>query len=479
MSNTIATALRALLIVTFAPSIAWADDLLVDQRPAAWAFPTWTVQAQAFPADWQAPANTIEDLISRYAATGAEPTTDVSDAGRDPENDVVTIVITGDTGFSRNHSKVHPNGVQKYGKRQPWRQAMAGIAGEINGDINFTNIETVVTDRNNLKRDTKGQRGPFNFRSHPNGIQHLVDRGFNVFSLANNHSMDYGRPGLKETLRHVAKLKQGKLKAYAGIGMNRDEASEPQIVNAKGSKVAFAAIGIVTNNLARHRAGEKKPGQIAYRFDSDFELSTKRLAETPGDYHMLSIHYGVEGRVRADARQIKEWRRVAAQQKGIDLIVGHHAHVVRAVERAGDSVIFYGLGNFLHHGTANMGGKGICKDFGLMARVHLLRGKDGKLRTRAVEAIPVTKMHIRTERLPPNRSRDRIHALNYLASLLPSDSNGATGIRFTPQKNGTGLYCFEGAANDAGSIGALCHGWKAPPAVPARLRGQISRSCAR
>jgi len=114
-----------------------------------------------------------------------------------------------------------------------------------------------------------------------------------------------------------------------------------------------------------------------------------------------------------------------------------------------------------------------------MARVHLLRGKDGKLGTRAVEATPVTKMHIRTERLQANRSRDRIHALNYLASLLPADPNGAKGIRFTPQKNGTGLYCFEGAENDAGSIGALCRGWKAPPALPARLRGQISRSCAR
>ena len=59
---------------------------------------------------------------------------------------------------------------------------------------------------------------------------------------------------------------------------------------------------------------------------------------------------------------------------GIDLIVGHHAHVVRGVEFAA-SLIFYGLGNFLHLGTANMTSSGICRDYGLMARVHLRRGR--------------------------------------------------------------------------------------------------------
>ena len=60
---------------------------------------------------------------------------------------------------------------------------------------------------------------------------------------------------------------------------------------------------------------------------------------------------------------------------GIDLIVGHHAHVVRGVEMTPNgSLIFYGLGNFLHLGTANMTSSGICRDYGLLARVHLRRG---------------------------------------------------------------------------------------------------------
>lgn len=394
-------------------------------------------------------------------------------------DDVVTIVLTGDTGFSRNNSPVHPKGVLKFGKRPSFRTALSGIADEVNGDLNFTNIETVVTDRNDLRRDTKGQGGPFNFRTHPNGVRALTASGFNVFSLANNHSMDYGPAGLKETLKHVGAIPQSELKAAAGIGMNSDAAGKPHVVKVKGSDVAFAALGIATNNLARHRAGKNKPGQMAYRFDDDFREVLGRLTAAPADYRMLSIHYGVEGRVRADGRQIKDWRKIAVQESGVNLVIGHHAHVVRAVERVGSSVVFYGLGNFLHHGTANMTTKGICKDYGLMARLHLRRDGSGALKARAVEVMPVTNTHIQTKRLSAAKSRQRVHALNYLASRLPAGGADVEGMRFTPQADGRGLFCFAGAAGEGGAIGALCRGWKPAPAIPSNIRGRVAGSCAR
>ena len=388
-----------------------------------------------------------------------------------------TIVLTGDTGFSRNHSPVHPKGVLKYGKRPPFRAALSGVAGDINGDLNFTNIETVVTDRNGLKRDFKGQRGPFNFRTHPNGITALTDAGFNVFSLANNHAMDYGPAGLRETLKHISTVPKSKLLAAAGLGLNSSEAGKPHVMNVRGADVAFSALGIVTNNLGRHRAGKNKPGQMAYRFDDDFRDVLARLTATLADYRMLSVHYGVEGQVRTDRRQVKDWRKIAVLDKGVDLVIGHHAHVVRAVERAGDSVIFYGLGNFIHHGTANMTAKGICKDYGLMARVHLKRQADGKLAARAVEVMPVTNTHIAVKRLPAAKARQRVHALNHLARKLPKGGDGVEGMRFTPQSDGRGLYCFKGAAEDGGKIGKLCSGWTPAPSIPANIRGRIASSC--
>ena len=223
------------------------------------------------------------------------------------EADTITITFVGDVGYSGNHTPVSHKGISKRGF-QRWRDTTDRIADEINGDLNFVNVETVVTENNDLARDLKGQSGPFNFRTHPEGIAHLLLTGFNVFSLANNHSMDYGLPGLKDTLRHVGALKGSGLKAAAGLGMNREEASRPHVIDVKGAKVGYAAIGIVTNNLARHRAGENQPGQIAYRFDDDYALIRKRLKATKADFRILSIHYGTEGHVRTDARQIKEWR---------------------------------------------------------------------------------------------------------------------------------------------------------------------------
>ena len=132
------------------------------------------------------------------------------------EGDEVTIVLVGDVGLNRNSQRVEPRGVRKFGF-QTWANTTELIAKDINGDLNFLNVETVITNRNDLRRDTKGQRGPFNFRTHPAGLRHLVASGFNLLSLANNHSMDYGVAGLKETLKHVGALENENLAVATGI----------------------------------------------------------------------------------------------------------------------------------------------------------------------------------------------------------------------------------------------------------------------
>jgi poly-gamma-glutamate capsule biosynthesis protein CapA/YwtB (metallophosphatase superfamily) len=422
-------------------------------------------------------ACTAAIFAASSAALALTFTSSPTSAAATSERDTIVLTFVGDVGYSGNHTPVSAKGISKRGF-QRWRDTTDRIAEEINGDLNFLNVETVVTERNDLPRDTKGQRGPFNFRTHPEGIAHLLLTGFNVFSLANNHSMDYGLPGLKDTLRHVGALKGSGLKAAAGLGMNREEASRPYLINVKGAKVGYAAIGIVTNNLARHRAGENKPGQIAYRFDDDYALSRKRLKDTPADFRILSVHYGTEGHVRIDGRQMKEWRGQAAREDGIDIIVGHHAHVVRGVEIAGNSLIFYGLGNFLHHGTANITGKGVCRDYGLMSRVYMHRGNDGHFAIGAVEAIPITDTHYRPRRLTGSEGAKRIHALNYLATTLDS-RDGARGLRFTPQKDGSGLYCSEVGRAAKGQLGKMCASYQPAPPVSQLYARSIRASCSR
>ena len=415
-------------------------------------------------------ATTVFAVMLASAAPLAGAGAKVSGAS---ENATLSITLSGDVGLNPTNQTVDAKGVTD-GGFQTWADTTANIANEINGDLNFMNVETVVTDRNDLTPDLKGQSGPFNFRMHPNGLKHLIGTGFNVLSLANNHSMDYGVPGLKETLKNVNALRGHGVLAAGGIGNNFDEAARTDVFKIKGSTIAFAATGIITNDLARHHAGPTSPGQTSFRDANDFAAVRKGLTDAKADLRILSVHYGIEGQVRTDGRQVSDFRGLAADKDGIDLIVGHHAHVMR-----GKSLIFYGLGNFLHHGTANITGKGICRDYGLFARVHLAKAANGHLEVKAVEAVPMGDTHRKTRRLTGDSGAARIHVLNYLASTLDDSEQGAKGMRFTPQKSGSGLYCVAGADKLGGSIGELCKGYMPAPAIPESLRGSIASSCSR
>lgn len=391
-----------------------------------------------------------------------------------------TLVLAGDTGFNPKGALVDPKGFTKDRRSLTFDQSLSGIAGELDGDVAFLNLETVVTDRNDLPPDMKGQTAPYNFRSHPAGLDALIGAGFNLFSLANNHSMDYGPKGAEETLYHLAIANaaqgDGKTIAYAGLGADFEEATRPGCLDIEGMTLGFAATGIVTGQRTEHRAGEGKPGQAAYRRRGDFEIVVNRLREIPADYRILSVHYGLEGRVVPDKRQLDDWRDFAAREKGIDLIVGHHPHVAQGVERVGDSLIFYGLGNFLHPGTAEMKRFGMCRDYGLMAKVHLAKMNDAWT-VGAIEAIPIADTHIRPARFTPQEGARRIHALNYLGARL-GDGEGAEGIVFTPRDDGTGLFCADGAGEFGGKIGALCAAWTPAPPIPAQLTATLANACA-
>jgi poly-gamma-glutamate capsule biosynthesis protein CapA/YwtB (metallophosphatase superfamily) len=388
--------------------------------------------------------------------------------------DRLTIVLVGDTGFNSTDAKVDAKGVRKGKQVMSFTETLAGISRDVDGDLAFVNLETVVTDRNDLAPEGKG-KDAFHFRSHPLALKALIDTGFNLFSLANNHAMDYGGPGVEETLYHFAVANAARAIAYAGIGSNFEEAIRPGCLDLDGTRIALSAIGIITGDQPQYRAGPNKPGQASYRDRPDFEAVVDKLVALPADYRILSIHYGLEGRVEPDERQLADWRTFAAEEKGIDLIVGHHPHVAQGVEINGKSLIFYGLGNFLHPGTAEMTRFGICHDYGLLAKVHLAR-IDGAWRVEAIKAIPLTNTQTKPERFAAEEGTKRIYALNHLAAEL-DDGKNAKGVRFTPQADGSGLYCADGAADVGGTLGTLCQGWQQAGEPDKPLATKIADAC--
>lgn len=406
-------------------------------------------------------------IVTALAFLIIGPAAATADMETAKETNQIRLVIGGDLGLGGSGQPVNPRGARRHGKLYAWDDLTAGISGLIDGDLNFANLETIVTEKNSLP----AQKKTFVFRSHPAGVRHLVDIGFNVLSTANNHVGDYGTRGMRETLLELDKLRPHGLLAHPGLGISRDDAANPSVVEIKGQRLLFSAIGI-----GGWAPSKRSPGILGFYSSRDFNEAVESLSRKDGDFRVLSVHYGIELSVRPGANEIKKLRDRAVREKGIDLVVGHHAHVPAGVQEIDGLLVFYGLGNLLHPGMQDMSRFGPCRDYGLMAKIHLAGNENGRLSAKAIEVWPLDTMHLKARRMKPKKAKRRIRVLNKLARGLDDKKTNSRGLRFLAREDGSGLACLEGARDAGGRIGKLCGEWDAA-AVAAQPPASIS--CAR
>ena len=400
------------------------------------------------------PARAVADAPTVVAAIAAVPDpskpTDDHAVGEKPapiRYETLTVVLGGDLGFNGSLQPLVPNKAMRHGRSYYPRELTEGIVPLIKGDIVFANLETVVTDRSNLAPLDKR----FVFRSHPGSIRHLVEIGFNVFGAANNHAIDYGSAGIAETLRHLEGMKDAGLLAAPGIGLGREAATAPADVRLRTARVRISASGIGGATAA---AGSTTPTMASYQ-PSVFQEVGERLRDAEGDLRILSVHFGQELQVRPSASDERRLRS-AALDYNIDIIAGHHAHVAAGVQDVEGRIIFYGLGNLLHPGMQDMGRFNACRDFGLMARVHLWRVPGKRFEVRAIEVMALRDMHLAPRLRAGEEGRRRIDVLNAHAAGLDDRASGARGVRFVSMPDGTGLYCAADAQSQNDEIGRRC-----------------------
>lgn len=154
-----------------------------------------------------------------------------------------------------------------------------------------------------------------------------------IFSLANNHIMDYGVSALETS---IAALDQRGFKA-CGAGKTLDEARRPIVIDNSGVQVGIiscceAQFGVVRRN----QAGVAEFGPWIYRAIRDLRKTV--------DAVIVSVHAAVE-----DSPWPSPYIRELYHSfidAGATVVHGHHAHVPQGYEEYGEGVIFYGLGNF-------------------------------------------------------------------------------------------------------------------------------------
>ena len=235
------------------------------------------------------------------------------------------------------------------GRSVGWRMETEGAAVAFaqvrhilaDADIAVANLESAI--------GVTGHPEPkaYTFRAPPIAVEALVLAGFDLVSLANNHSLDYGPESLAETRMLLAEA--GILSP--GAGPNRAAAHAPGVIEHDDLTIAFLAYVTVPVEGTGFdprvwTATEEGPG-VAWlnipAMTADIEA-----ARADADVVVVLLHFGTEWELEPGEGQREQAR--AAIDAGATLVLGAHPHVLQEVEAYGDGLIAYSLGNFVFDG---------------------------------------------------------------------------------------------------------------------------------
>lgn len=211
-------------------------------------------------------------------------------------------------------------------------------------DILFGNFESTMTD---YPYSSKGGGGGmlFAFRTPPSYAKLLKDAGFDILSVANNHSYDFHEQGFKDTIKNIDS------NGMKAVG-KRDQIVYKNVKGVNFAFIGFSNYGEVHNSLLELKAGAE----------------VVKKAKQKADIVVISVHAGAEGTGAINVRNKTEFfygenrgNMVLFSRTmidaGADLILGHGPHVMRALELYKGKLIAYSLGNFMGYRTLSTAGE--------------------------------------------------------------------------------------------------------------------------
>ena len=226
-------------------------------------------------------------------------------------------------------------------------------------DIVFGNFESTITNYPKSRKNTK-RKLVFAFRTPPYYARSLRRAGFDILSIANNHSFDFFHRGFLDTAKNIEAVG---VKTVGGK-------NEIKYIRKKGINIAFIAFGYSPQFNSIHNMGHA--------------VSLLKKANKKAGIIIVSVHAGAEG---SKALHVKNKTEIfygedrgnlvrfshTMIRNGADLILGHGPHVPRALEIYRDRLIAYSLGNFVGYRVFSLSG---AKGLSYILRAEL--GKNGR-----------------------------------------------------------------------------------------------------
>lgn len=247
-------------------------------------------------------------------------------------------------------------------------------------DVAILNQETVISQSNAV---TGACGGVLTFNSPPEVAGAVIDLGFDVFTMANNHVLDMGASGLEESINFWNEKAKTNDITVLGAYLNQADADTIRVRDVNGVKVAFLA-------YAEHLNGFSIPQDSSLRviMNSEEDVIERQIKEAQelADAVIVSAHWGVE-----DTNIVSQDRKDLAKKMvdwGADVILGCHTHTAETMEwitrdDGTQGFVFYSMGNFICAQTDNFNLVGEIADFDIV-----IDGATNDARIENVGAIP-------------------------------------------------------------------------------------------
>jgi poly-gamma-glutamate synthesis protein (capsule biosynthesis protein) len=207
----------------------------------------------------------------------------------------------------------------------------------VDGNLNIFNLETAIT------AETKKEEKEYNFKTDLSFLKSLRSVGFNVATVANNHSYDFGEKGFLDTLQALDKAGI----KYVGGGVNSAIAYQGQVFTVKGLRIGVLGLAKVNGGPASI-AGKVKPG-TTNGYDAASTESAITAIKKVSDIVIVLVHWGEEGSFCPRPAEISSARKW--QSLGADIIVGSHTHTLQPIKFAKNQLVAYSMGNFIFYSS--------------------------------------------------------------------------------------------------------------------------------
>ena len=217
-----------------------------------------------------------------------------------------------------------------------------------NDDFTMINLESVLADEGSGANKTFVFRGPTAYTNI------LTGSSVEAVTLANNHTMDFGKAGYDSTKE-----------ALEGAGVAYVEQDKTMLFTTESGLTIGVYAACFTIN------------------EADMRSDIAKLRNQGAEIVIAALHWGLEGKYRPNSSQEQLGR--AAIDAGADIVYGHHPHVLQKIEEYKDGIIFYSLGNF------SFGGNTFPRDRdSAIVQQEILRDENGKVSLGELTIIPVS-----------------------------------------------------------------------------------------